>query len=131
MNEGVVLPTLMRTIKTPEDLTLTEEYGKVTWNVRAIWHEYSGWYDPSRGITELYGVQSTEIAPALVTLAGGEAPLIARARQFTAEGKSLESLHPIQRPKRVRNSIFLQVPESFSLYYGHDSSPDYSALRNV
>lgn len=93
MNEGVALRTLMRTIKTPEDLTLTEEYGKVAWNVRAIWHEYSGWYDPSRGITELYGIPATDIAPALVTLAGGEAPLIARARQFTAEGKPLESLH--------------------------------------
>jgi alkyl sulfatase BDS1-like metallo-beta-lactamase superfamily hydrolase len=93
MNAGVGLPTLMRDITPPEELTLTEEYGKVAWNVRAIWHQYSGWYDPSRGITELYGVREDSIAPALIELAGGAMRLIDRAAEFTREGKPLEALH--------------------------------------
>jgi alkyl sulfatase BDS1-like metallo-beta-lactamase superfamily hydrolase len=93
MNAGVPLPTLMETIKTPDDLALTEEYGKLAWNVRAIWHEYSGWYDPSRGITELYGVRPNSIAPALMELVGSTEKLIESANEFIRAGKPLEALH--------------------------------------
>ncbi|MDH4041880.1 MAG: MBL fold metallo-hydrolase, partial [Gammaproteobacteria bacterium] len=71
MNAGTDLSTLMRETRTPPQLTLTEEYGKLSWNVRAIWHEYTGWFDPSRGTTELYGVPPSAVAPALVELTGG------------------------------------------------------------
>ena len=33
MNAGTDLPTLMREVVPPPELTLTEEYGKVAWNV--------------------------------------------------------------------------------------------------
>ena len=92
MNEGVDLSTLMQTIKTPKELTLTEEYSKLAWNVRAIWHEYTGWYDPSRGIPELYGASITSVAKALVELSGGEENFITKARDFTRQGKPLEAL---------------------------------------
>lgn len=93
MEAGVPLSTLMREIRTPPELTLTEEYGKVAWNVRAIWHEYTGWYDPSRGITELFGVPASSVAGAIAELTGGSAPLIARAEQFVSEGHALQALH--------------------------------------
>jgi alkyl sulfatase BDS1-like metallo-beta-lactamase superfamily hydrolase len=93
MNAGKDLQTLMREIKTPPELTLTEEYGKVAWNVRAIWHEYTGWFDPARGTTELYGVPPASVAPALAELAGGADRLAERARGFLADGKPLEALH--------------------------------------
>jgi alkyl sulfatase BDS1-like metallo-beta-lactamase superfamily hydrolase len=93
MNEGQDLHTLMREIRTPPELTLTEEYGKIAWNVRAIWHEYTGWFDPARGTTELYGVPPSSIAPAIAELAGGADSLAERARGFVAEGKPLEALH--------------------------------------
>jgi len=93
MNEGKPLSTLMREVVPPPELTLTEEYGKVAWNVRAIWHEYTGWYDPSRGLTELFGVPPSSIAPALTELAGGAGRLAERARGFIAEGRPLEALH--------------------------------------
>lgn len=96
MNEGIPLPTMMQTIKTPEELTLTEEYGKLAWNVRAIWHEYTGWHDPSRGITDLYGVDRTAVAPAIVELAGGEQAIVVRALQYVDEGKPLEALHLLE-----------------------------------
>jgi alkyl sulfatase BDS1-like metallo-beta-lactamase superfamily hydrolase len=93
MNAGVDLPTLMRDVVPPAELTLTEEYGKVSWNVRAIWHDYTGWYDPSRGITELYGVAPSSVAPAIAELAGGAERLAERASKFVAEGKPLEAMH--------------------------------------
>ena len=93
MNAGVDLRTLMREVRPPPELTLTEEYGKVSWNVRAIWHEYTGWFDPDRGTTELYGVSPSSVAPALAELAGGADRLAERARQFVTDGKPLEALH--------------------------------------
>jgi alkyl sulfatase BDS1-like metallo-beta-lactamase superfamily hydrolase len=92
MNEGKDLRTLMREIRTPPELSLTEEYGKIAWNVRAIWHEYTGWFDPARGTTELYGVPSSSAAPAIAELAGGADRLAERARGFVAESKPLEAL---------------------------------------
>jgi alkyl sulfatase BDS1-like metallo-beta-lactamase superfamily hydrolase len=93
MNAGIELPKLMREIQPPSELRLTEEYGKLAWNVRAIWHEYTGWFDPSRGTTELYGVPINSIAPALAELAGGVDKMIDRAAAFVAEGQPLEALH--------------------------------------
>ena len=93
MNAGTNLSTLMRTIKTPPELTLTEEYGKLAWNVRAIWHEYSGWFDPSRGTTELYGVRADSVAGDIVELAGGIDALVRRATRYIDQDKPLQALH--------------------------------------
>jgi alkyl sulfatase BDS1-like metallo-beta-lactamase superfamily hydrolase len=93
MNEGRDLQALMREVTPPPELALTEEYGKVAWNVRAIWHEYTGWFDPARGTTELYGVPPSRVAPAIVELAGGADRLVERARRFLGDGKPLEALH--------------------------------------
>ena len=93
MNAGIDLQTLMRTVTTPPHLTLTEEYGKIAWNVRAIWHEYTGWFDPARGTTELYGVPVSSIGPALAELLGGAEVLAMRARDFVATGQPLQALH--------------------------------------
>jgi alkyl sulfatase BDS1-like metallo-beta-lactamase superfamily hydrolase len=93
MNAGVDLRRLMREVKPPADLTLTEEYGKVAWNVRAIWHEYTGWFDPDRGTTDLYGVKPSSVAPAIAELAGGVDRLTERAKQFVTDAKPLEALH--------------------------------------
>lgn len=93
MNAGVDLRTLMREVRLPHELSLTEDYGRVSWNVRAIWHEYTGWFDPSRGTTELYGVPSSSIAYALSELVGGTDRMAERARAFIEDGKPLEALH--------------------------------------
>ena len=93
MNAGHDLPRLMREIRTPPELTLTEEYGKLAWNVRAIWHEYTGWFDPSRGTTELYPVPRASIAPALSALVGGTERLVQCAAEFLRRSEPLEALH--------------------------------------
>src|SRR5262249_44455853 len=67
-------------------------HGKVSWAVRSIWEEYSGWfhYDST---TSLYGVPRSSIDADLVELAGGEGALAARARKKLSEGRPLEALH--------------------------------------
>jgi alkyl sulfatase BDS1-like metallo-beta-lactamase superfamily hydrolase len=93
MNAGKSLRELMVEIVPPPELTLTEEYGKVAWNVRAIYHEYTGWQDPARGLTDLYGVPASSVAPVIAELAGGADKLAERARAFVTKGKPLEALH--------------------------------------
>ena len=93
MNAGVALRTLMRDVRPPPELRLTEEYGKVPWNVRAIWHEYTGWFDPDRGTTELFSVPASSVAPAIAELAGGADRLAERAASFVTDQKPLEALH--------------------------------------
>lgn len=96
MNAGVNLRRLMREIRLPPELTLTEEYGKTAWNVRAIWHEYSGWFDPERGTTELFGADPADVAPALAELVGGAEPLVTRAQRFIADSQPLLALQLLE-----------------------------------
>jgi hypothetical protein len=59
MNAHKDVYTLMREIRLPDHLKIGEFHGNVRWAVRAIWHEYSGWflYDST---TSLYGVSAFE-----------------------------------------------------------------------
>jgi len=92
MNAGKDVHTLMREIKLPDELKIGEFHGKVSWAVRAIWEELSGWfhYDST---TSLYGVPRSSIDADLVQLAGGATALAVRARQKLNEGRPLEALH--------------------------------------
>ena len=92
MNAGKDVHTLMREIKLPENLKIGEFHGKVSWAVRAIWEEYSGWfhYDST---TALYGVPRSSVHADLAELAGGAAALARRARQKVNDGRPLEALH--------------------------------------
>jgi alkyl sulfatase BDS1-like metallo-beta-lactamase superfamily hydrolase len=92
MNAGKDVHTLMREIKLPDELKIGEFHGKVSWAVRSIWEEYSGWfhYDST---TSLYGVPRSSVNADLVELAGGAAALAARARKKVNEGRPLEAIH--------------------------------------
>ena len=92
MNAGKDVYTLMREIRLPDHLKIGEFHGNVRWAVRAIWHEYSGWflYDST---TSLYGVPRTSVDKDLVELAGGAQILAGRAREKLNGGAPLEALH--------------------------------------
>src|SRR4029079_9746014 len=70
MNAGKDVYTLMREIALPDHLKIGEFHGNVRWAVRAIYHEYTGWflYDST---TSLYGVPRSSVDKDLVDLAGG------------------------------------------------------------
>lgn len=76
MNEGRPVEELMRTVVLPPELEVGEGYGKVAWNVRAIWENYAGWFH-HRSTSELY--PRAEVDAELGHLAGPDA-LVAAAR---------------------------------------------------
>ena len=63
----------------------------LSWSVRAIWEYYAGWFH-ARSATELYPVAPEQVASDLVALAGGPAPVAARARERLAEGAPVEAI---------------------------------------
>jgi alkyl sulfatase BDS1-like metallo-beta-lactamase superfamily hydrolase len=91
MNAGKDVRTLMREITVPPEYEVGQGYGKVAWDVRAIWENYSGWFH-HRSTTELYPIAFDEVAADVVELAGADA-LVQRAREHLAAGRPLHAIH--------------------------------------
>ncbi len=91
MNAGKDVRTLMREITVPAECEVGQGYGKVAWDVRAIWENYSGWFH-QRSTTELYSVGFDAVAPDIVELAGADA-LLDRARAHLDAGRPLQAIH--------------------------------------
>jgi glyoxylase-like metal-dependent hydrolase (beta-lactamase superfamily II) len=95
MNAGKDLHTLMREVTPPPELVIGEGHGKASWNVRATWAEYSGWFDYDY-TTQLYDVPRSSVSGDLVALAGGAGRLAERARARLAAGEPVEAMHLIE-----------------------------------
>jgi alkyl sulfatase BDS1-like metallo-beta-lactamase superfamily hydrolase len=91
MNAGKDVRTLMREIALPPECEVGQGYGKVAWDVRAIWENYSGWFH-HQSTTELYPVGFDAVAAEIVELAGADA-LVRRARAHLAEGRPVHAIH--------------------------------------
>lgn len=92
MNAGKDVHTLMREIQLPAELKIGEFHGKVAWDVRAIWEEYSSWFHFD-STTALYGVPRSSIDADIVELAGGAGALADRASAKLASDRPLEAMH--------------------------------------
>jgi alkyl sulfatase BDS1-like metallo-beta-lactamase superfamily hydrolase len=91
MNSGADIHTAMRDVKVPEHLDIGEGYGKTSWNVRAIWEMYTGWFR-HRSTTELYGVPADSVAADVVSAAGADA-LADAARAHVTAGRPVQAVH--------------------------------------
>jgi len=91
MNAGSDVHTQMGQIRLPDHFDIGEGYGKTSWNVRAIWETYAGWFH-HRSTTELYDVPPSVIATDLVSLAGADA-LAGAAKDHLDAGEPVASLH--------------------------------------
>ncbi|MCV7352877.1 MBL fold metallo-hydrolase [Mycobacterium parmense] len=91
MNAGKDVRTLMREITLPPDCDVGEGYGKVAWDVRAVWENYSGWFH-HESTTELYPVGFDAVAADVVELAGAAA-LVDRARAHLRADRPLHAIH--------------------------------------
>jgi alkyl sulfatase BDS1-like metallo-beta-lactamase superfamily hydrolase len=78
----------------PPECEVGQGYGKVAWDVRAIWENYSGWFH-HQSTTELYPVGFDAVAADVVELAGADA-LVRRARAHLAEGRPVHAIHLAQ-----------------------------------
>ncbi|MCB2049155.1 MAG: MBL fold metallo-hydrolase [Novosphingobium sp.] len=96
MKAGKDVHTLMREVKMPEHLRIGEFHGKVSWGVKSIWREYSGWFHYEDGTTDLFGVPRRSVHDDITALAGGADKLAARARQRLQAGEPLEALHLVE-----------------------------------
>ncbi|GLE54119.1 alkyl sulfatase dimerization domain-containing protein [Mycobacterium montefiorense] len=91
MNSGADIHTAMRDVKVPSQLDIGEGYGKTSWNVRAIWEMYTGWFR-HRSTTELYDVAPDSVAADVVNAAGADA-LVEAARAHVDKGRPLPAIH--------------------------------------
>ena len=89
--DGVDVYAAMRKVRVPEHLDIGEGYGKTSWNVRAIWEMYAGWFQ-HRSTTELYGVAPASVAADVVRASGADA-LVEAAGAHVASGRPVQALH--------------------------------------
>lgn len=92
MNAGKNVDTLMQDIQLPEELQIGEFHGKVSWTVRSVWEEYTGWFKLDSP-AEMYPVPRSSVDEDLVELAGGPAALATRAQQRLDAGEPVQALH--------------------------------------
>lgn len=90
MNAGKDVTELMREITLPPELDVGQGYGKVDWDVRAIWENYAGWFH-HRSTTELYPVRPDAVHAELGRLAGPDAVAAAAADRLAA-GEAVPAL---------------------------------------
>jgi alkyl sulfatase BDS1-like metallo-beta-lactamase superfamily hydrolase len=95
IKEGLRPDELVQRVKLSPELAaspyLQEFYGTVSWSVRAIYTDYIGWFDGNA--TNLFPLSTKDRSEAILELAGGEAPVLLKARaafdqhnfQLTAE----------------------------------------------
>lgn len=91
MNAGKTYWELMRDVKLPKALELSQGHGRVSWSVRGIWEILTGWYAYDT-VADLYHVPPAAVNGDLVELVGGADVLAKRARDHLARGRSLEAL---------------------------------------
>ncbi len=92
INDGKDAHTLMREIALPPELALPEVHGKVSWGVRSIFEDYTGWFQ-LRSSTELYAVPRRAIDPEIVEMAGGTNAVAARGAARLERSEPVEALH--------------------------------------
>jgi alkyl sulfatase BDS1-like metallo-beta-lactamase superfamily hydrolase len=92
MNAGRSLWELMSEISLPPELEVGEGYGKVSWDVRAIWELYTGWFK-HESTTELYGSPRRSVDTHLVQLAGGADEVASRAAELLVDDDPVGAIH--------------------------------------
>ncbi len=87
MNEGKDAYALMASIKLPPELYVGEGYGAISWSVRGIYEGYAGWFDTDPAT--MYATSPRTADAEIVRLAGGAAPVAARAEAVLASDPAL------------------------------------------
>jgi alkyl sulfatase BDS1-like metallo-beta-lactamase superfamily hydrolase len=108
MNDGKTVWELMRDVKLPPELELSQGHGKVSWSVRAIWEIVAGWYYYDT-IANLYHVPPTAIDGDLVEMVGGADALATRARGYLEKDRPLEAIRLLDIAKGQETRAVLRA----------------------
>jgi glyoxylase-like metal-dependent hydrolase (beta-lactamase superfamily II) len=108
MNAGKSYWELMRDVKLPKELALSQGHGRVSWSVRGIWEIVTGWYSYDT-IADLYHVPPTAVNGDLVEMVGGADALAKRARGYLAQGSPLEALRLLDIAKGRETKAVLEA----------------------
>jgi len=136
MNEGKSVYELMRSVKLPDELEISQGHGKVSWNVRAIWELLAGWFY-YEDVADLYSVPAKQVFPDLVELAGGPEAVVARARQRFDAGQRLEALRLLDVAKSAGSESEAALRLRLEIFEGmladslatHDNMSETGILR--
>jgi alkyl sulfatase BDS1-like metallo-beta-lactamase superfamily hydrolase len=89
MNAGSSLEETLNNIQLPLNLKLTslrkEKYGRLQFNVRGLYHRYSGWFDQNG--THLNPAPAKETAKSFVNFMGGGIVVLEKARVHEKNGR--------------------------------------------
>ena len=91
MNAGKNLEQLMREIKLPDHLSLSQEHGKVSWAVKSIWEYYATWFH-FNSFTELYPEPVSDIYSDIATFIDNE-QLLEKANEYINRGQLVKAIH--------------------------------------
>lgn len=108
MNEGKTVWELMRDVKLPPHLALSQGHGKVSWSVRAAWEIVAGWYYYDT-IANLYHVPPTAVNADLLEMVGGGDALAARAARYLASDQPLEAIRLLDIARGRETTAVLEV----------------------
>jgi alkyl sulfatase BDS1-like metallo-beta-lactamase superfamily hydrolase len=131
MAAGKSLESLMADIQLPPDLKPNNGRAPVSWQVRAVWEEYAGWYRAD-SVTGLYPVPQRTIWPEIIALAGGPDVLVERAAARLAAQKPVQALHftdmvLAQQPDH-RGALEVEIG-AMQLLYERDGCEAYDLSR--
>ena len=129
MNAGRSVWELMETITLPDDLVLPQLHGKVSWIVRAVFEEHTGWFR-YESTTELYAVPPSTVWGELVDLAGGADRVVERARGHVDAGRPLEALHLVDMSLAEADHSALSVKrDALRLLLARSGDENFSEVR--
>ena len=94
MNELKSMWTLMQEIQLPDHLSPAPGRSPVSWYVRAIWEEYTGWFR-SELTSELYATPAQSVWGDIAALTGID-PLLTAAKQHLETQQTHKALHLIE-----------------------------------
>lgn len=94
MNNGKTVEELMRKVKLPTELNISQEHGKVSWAVKSIWEYYSTWFHFDR-TTELYAVPQSDVYTDLLGIID-TVEMQKLIQIYIERGEFLKALHLIE-----------------------------------
>ncbi|MFV0523591.1 MAG: alkyl sulfatase dimerization domain-containing protein [Acidimicrobiales bacterium] len=133
MNQGKNLDTCLHEVTVPEHLRtqpyLRPVYDHPQFLIRNVWRRYGGWYDGEPD--NLLPAPRAQQAREWVALAGGVAPVLARAQALLADGDARAACHLVEFAALAEPGnadVWVVRAEAYQAY---SSTQESSMARNI